>query len=60
MTMIHGIIFDLDGVLPDQMSSLERERLNEYHKKVYENISPYLDEKEREWLYNETKEMLYG
>lgn len=52
--------FDRDSIATQDMTRDELRILNEYHKKVYENISPYLDEKEREWLYNETKEMLYG
>lgn len=30
---------------------------NEYHKQVYEKISPYLNEEEREWLKEATKEI---
>ena len=29
--------------------------LNEYHKQVYEKLSPYLNEEEREWLKEATK-----
>ena len=46
--------FDLDGVDPEQMSDRERKLLNEYHKKVYVTIAPYLDEEEKEWLVAET------
>lgn len=42
--------FDLDGVDTEQMSDRERKLLNEYHKKVYVTIAPYLDEEEKEWL----------
>lgn len=31
--------------------------LNEYHKQVYEKIAPHLDEEEREWLKDATKEI---
>lgn len=31
--------------------------LNEYHRQVYEKISPYLNEEEREWLKEATKEI---
>ena len=51
--------FDRDSIMPQCMTKEELKLLNEYHKKVYDNISPYLNEDEREWLYNETKEMLY-
>ena len=29
--------------------------LNAYHKEVYDKISPYLTDEEREWLKEETK-----
>ncbi len=32
---------DLDAVLPELMSHEERDWLNEYHRQVYDNISPY-------------------
>lgn len=51
--------FDRDSIMSQCMTKEELKLLNEYHKKVYDNISPYLNEDEREWLYNETKEMLY-
>ena len=42
--------FDLDAVVPEQMTAHERELLNNYHAQVYEKISPYLDEDEKAWL----------
>ena len=50
--------FDRDSILPEDMTFEEIKMLNEYHKKVYENLSPYLDANEREWLFNETKEIV--
>lgn len=47
--------FDLDGVLPDQMTAHERKLLNTYHAKVYETIAPYLNEEERTWLKTATR-----
>ena len=32
------------------MDEKEKELLNNYHKKVYKEISPYLDSEEAEWL----------
>lgn len=49
--------FDLDGIVPEQMSAKERELLNAYHQNVYETISPYLNEEEREWLKEATREI---
>jgi Xaa-Pro aminopeptidase len=47
--------FDLDAVVPEQMSEKERALLNEYHAQVYEKISPYLDPEEKEWLAEATR-----
>ncbi|MEG2928486.1 MAG: aminopeptidase P family protein [Oscillospiraceae bacterium] len=41
---------DLDGIEPERMSQKERNWLNDYHKAVYEKISPYLNQEEKEWL----------
>lgn len=48
---------DLDGIDPEEMSRTERKWLNDYHKDVYEKISPYLTEEEREWLKTYTREI---
>lgn len=39
---------DLDGIDPEQMSPREKQMLNDYHKKVYEVLSPYMTEEENE------------
>lgn len=49
--------FDLDAVVPEQMSDKERRLLNEYHRTVYEKISPYMNEEEKEWLKEATREI---
>ncbi|MCI8327343.1 MAG: aminopeptidase P family protein [Lachnospiraceae bacterium] len=41
---------DLDAILPEEMTARERKELNDYHKMVYEKISPYLTREEQEWL----------
>lgn len=41
---------DLDAVNPDMMTKEDKEQLNAYHAKVYELVSPHLDDEEREWL----------
>lgn len=46
---------DLDGILPDEMTETERERLNDYHEKVYRTLAPYLSEEEQEWLRVSTR-----
>ena len=46
---------DLDAILPEKMSTEEKEMLNHYHKQVYEKVSPYLSEEERIWLEEYTR-----
>ncbi len=49
------IPFDLDAMDPSIMTEEDKQLLNDYHASVYENISPYLDEEEKEWLANYTR-----
>ena len=46
---------DLDGINPELMERKEIEYLNNYHKKVYEEISPFLNEDEKDWLKEYTR-----
>lgn len=46
---------DLDAILPEKMPDEDKEILNAYHRKVYEKISPCLDEKEKAWLRRYTR-----
>lgn len=41
---------DLDAVNPTLLDAQEKTYLNDYHQKVYNLISPYLTDEEREWL----------
>lgn len=45
---------DLDGIEPSYMQEVDIQRLNAYHKAVYEKVSPYLNEEERRWLEEAT------
>ncbi|MCD7883601.1 MAG: aminopeptidase P family protein [Lachnospiraceae bacterium] len=47
--------FDLDAVVPEQMTGRERALLNAYHQDVYEKIAPHLEEEERLWLREATR-----
>lgn len=49
--------FDLDAIEPEIMTAEEHAMLNDYHKKVYEITSPYLNEEEKEWLRHYTREV---
>ncbi len=46
---------DLDAVNPDMMTKEDKEQLNAYHAKVYELVSPHLNEEEKEWLKEYTR-----
>lgn len=46
---------DLDGIDASQMSPDEIAWLNDYHKQVYDKISPHLTEEERVWLKEYTR-----
>ena len=46
---------DLDALLPERMTEEERDMLNNYHRSVYEKVSPYLNKEEQEWLKQYTR-----
>lgn len=46
---------DLDAIDVSLMEPRDKELLNEYHRAVYEKISPYLDGEEKEWLKEATR-----
>ena len=46
---------DLEGVDISLLNEEEIEWLNDYHTTVYEKLSPYLDEEEKEFLKRETR-----
>lgn len=48
---------DLDAILPEKLTYLERKWLNDYHAVVYGTLSPYLTEEECDWLREATREI---
>lgn len=48
---------DLDAIDLTCMNATEKKRLNEYHRKVYETLSPLMSEQEIEWLKKYTREI---
>ncbi|MDM0932055.1 aminopeptidase P family protein [Clostridium perfringens] len=48
---------DLAGLDISLINEEEKAWLNNYHKKVYDLLSPYLNEDEKEFLKNETREL---
>lgn len=55
LEIVTYIPFDLDAIDPDIMTEEDKKRLNQYHKLVFEKVSPYLDEEEKEWLKQYTR-----
>ena len=47
--------WELEAVVPELLSEREKALLNAYHAAVYENIAPYLEGEEREWLREATR-----
>lgn len=45
------------GIIKEMLTAEERQWLNDYHKKVYDRLSPALDTEEKEWLKEATKEI---
>ncbi|MDE5973419.1 MAG: aminopeptidase P family protein [Eubacterium sp.] len=50
--------FDRDAIDPSLLNSAELGWLNEYHKKVFDTISPYLNGDELEWLKKTTEKIV--
>lgn len=46
---------DLDAILPEKMTSVERQRLNDYHKMVYDTMAPYFEGEELAFLKEYTR-----
>lgn len=42
--------FDVDGLDVNEMQPNEIDWLNDYHAKVYQKVSPYLNDQQRQWL----------
>lgn len=49
------VAIDLNCIDISLLTEREKQWLNEYHKDVYNKISPYLDEEEKEWLKEKTR-----
>ena len=48
---------DLEAIDVNMLTEKEREWLNNYHQMVYDKLSPYLEEEEKNWLRNETRKI---
>lgn len=47
--------FDLDGIDKQLLTQYEKTWLNRYHKEVFDKVSPYLSEAEKQWLKHATR-----
>ncbi|MFJ7981512.1 aminopeptidase P family protein [Lysinibacillus xylanilyticus] len=48
---------DLAGINKEMLTESEKQWLNNYHQEVYTKLGPYLNEEERVWLKEETREI---
>ena len=48
---------DLEAVDSEMLSNKEKAWLNNYHKEVYNKLSPYLNDEENKWLERETRKI---
>lgn len=49
--------FDTRPIVKDMLTKAEVDFLNAYHKRVYDKLSPRLNETEKQWLKNKTHEI---
>ena len=54
---LNFVPIDLDGIDPDELTRSEKKWLNEYHKECLEKLSPYMNDEERTWLEEYTREI---
>lgn len=47
--------FDKDAIIKENLTEHELDWLNTYHFRVYQQISPYLSEDAKQWLYGATQ-----
>ena len=48
---------DLEAIDVNMLTDKERNWLNDYHKAVYDKLSPHLNDEEKDWLKNETRQI---
>lgn len=48
---------DLDAIDVNQLTAVDKKRLNAYHKLVFDTVSPYLTDEEAAWLKKYTAEV---
>jgi len=53
--VISFVPIDLRGINAELLTSEEREWLNNYHKEVFEKVSPLLNDEVKAWLKEATR-----
>ena len=49
--------YDIEAIDLAMLTEVDKKRLNDYHREVYEKLSPYFNEEEKAWLKDVTKEV---
>ncbi|MDD6230161.1 MAG: aminopeptidase P family protein [Lactimicrobium massiliense] len=49
--------YDRDAIDVSLLEKKEIEQINVYHQHVYDTLSPYLNEEEKQWLWKQTREL---
>ena len=49
--------YDKEAILPELLTFEEKEMLNKYNKRIYEELSPFLTKEEKVWLKDVTQEL---
>ena len=49
--------FERDAIIAQELNAHEKDILNDYHRRVYEGLSPHLNDSEKKWLKKATEEI---
>lgn len=49
--------YEREAILPQMLTKAELDWLNAYHQNVYETVGPLLEEEEKAWLFEATREI---
>ena len=48
---------DLEAILPEMLAQKQKDWMNNYHREVYEKLTPGLNTEEQNWLKNKTRKI---
>lgn len=49
---------DRSAIVPEMLTDFERQWLNDYHRQVYDKLSPHLDDEHKQWLKEQTRAII--